>query len=283
MRALKTSSNTAIPLDAAYIDSTFLSLKYHRFPKQQDSVDAIIDLIKIWLQRNVQNIVVIRPPALYGYEFLFTQIVQKLNMKIHMSQATFNDYQFIPELDNCFDRSTVRRQRIHLCSSAECTPTRYKWDSKSLVCSPQIDAKHICIIRPTATKWNGLVAGAQITIPHESIPNVHFVCYSNHSSYEEINDLLTYLKPKNVQLNVVPRTSDGKSDMQACLQAIMKKYECEEMQCEDRNVHEERPISFGNILAKLTKSLKRENSSRLREREENDFVQLVAIKRRKRQ
>lgn len=282
MNAFKSlsSPNQLITLDSAYIDSTFLSPKYPMFPKQQQSIDQICEIIDVWLKKCDQNNIVIRPPAMYGYEYLFTQIAKKFKQKIHMSQQTYDDYKYVPEFDGSFDRDSLGQYRIHLCNSTECTADRYRWDSKSLVCMPNLDAKYICIIRPTAMKWNNLQTSDKISSLHEADPNVQFVCYSNHSSYGEISDFLKYLKPKKVKLNVVPNGT--KIELEECVRNILDRYQ-EKMEANKPNDNAGTSITFKNIPIKSSETNTGTIAQRRKRMENIDFqINHPVLKKRKR-
>lgn len=260
IRVLKPFANDDMSLDAAYIDSTFLSVKFPYFPTQRESVDATIRLIDDWLRQSKRNVIVIRPPALYGYEYMFKEIVDRFNQKIHMTQETINDYQYVPELDDCFHRGPKSDARIHLCKSRECTDDTYRWSSTSLACMPDVEAKYIRIIRPTAQRWENLHAKEEIVALHESKPNINFVCYSNHSSYYEIVDLLKYLKPKTVKLNVEPGDWNVRMEMRMCLKNIIEQYQvgCEKNDNEEQTAAEIL-MSFKNIPIADNCTVPREN------------------------
>ncbi|RUS82682.1 hypothetical protein EGW08_009585, partial [Elysia chlorotica] len=49
------------------------------------------------------------------------------------------------------------------------------------------------------------------------------VCYSMHSSYSEIQDLVSYLQPRHVWPNVVPASDDGPQQVQDRLNSFLEK------------------------------------------------------------
>lgn len=190
-----------IPLDYLYLDSTFLSVDYMHFPRQRESIQAIIRLTEKWLAKHDKNIVLLRPPAAYGYEFLLQQLSQHFGVKIHVTNATFKDYLHIPQFDMYMSNNRFRCGRIHLCST-----NPMKWQSKECPCLPtKLNEKHICIIRPTAMKWRRLTATDTCFEEHNEKTNVYSVCYSNHASLGEIEFFVRYLQPKAIKLNVVPK------------------------------------------------------------------------------
>lgn len=212
-----------IPLDYLYLDSTFLSVDYVYFPKQRESIQAIIRLTEKWLAKHDKNIVLLRPPAAYGYEFLLQQLSQHFGVKIHVTNATFKDYLHIPQFDKYMSNNRFRCGRIHLCAK---NPT--KWQSKECPClTTKLDEKHICIIRPTAMKWRKLNADDKCFEEHNETTNVYSVCYSNHASLGEIDFFVRYLQPKAIKLNVVPKNAKQIQKMYDILQEMTKEPESE--------------------------------------------------------
>lgn len=210
-----------IPLDYLYLDSTFLSVDYKHFPRQRESIEAIIRLTEQWLAKHDKNIVLLRPPAAYGYEFLLQQLSLHFGVKIHVTNATFKDYLHIPEFDMYMSNNRFRCGRIHLCAT---NPT--KWQAKECPClSSKLNEKHICIIRPSAMKWRRLNASDTNFEEHNETTNVYSVCYSNHASLEEIEHLVRYLQPKAIKLNVVPKNTKQIQKMYDILHEMTKDME----------------------------------------------------------
>lgn len=207
-----------ITLDYLYLDSTFLSTDYVYFPKQRESIQAIIRLTEKWLAKHDKNIVLLRPPAAYGYEFLLQQLSEHFGVKIHVTNATFKDYLHIPQFDKYMSNNRFRCGRIHLCST---NPA--KWQLKECPCLPsKLDEKHICIIRPTAMKWRKLNAADKCFEEHNEETNVYSVCYSNHASLGEIKSLVQYLQPRVIKLNVVPKNPKQIQKMYDIIQDMTK-------------------------------------------------------------
>lgn len=210
-----------ITLDALHLDSTFLSLDYMHFPKQRESIGAIIKLSENWLAKHEKNIVLLRPPAAYGYEFLLQQLSQHFGVKIHVTNATYNDYLHIPQFDMYMSDNRFHCGRIHLCAT---DPT--KWQLRECPClETKLDEKHMCIIRPTAMKWRHLKATDQCFEEYKGLTNVYSVCYSNHASMTEIEFFVQYLQPKSVKLNVMPKNTEQIQKMYNILQRFAKETE----------------------------------------------------------
>lgn len=193
------------------------------FPKQRESMQAIIRLSENWLAKDEKNIILLRPPAAYGYEFLLQQLSQHFGVKIHVTNATYKDYLHIPQFDSYMSNNRFRCGRIHLCAT-----NPVKWQLKECPCLPtKLNEKHICIIRPTAMKWRHLNATDTCFEEHNETTNVHNVCYSNHASLGEIEFFARYLQPKTIKLNVVPKNTEQMQKMFDILQKMTKEMDRE--------------------------------------------------------
>lgn len=235
IEALKKFQETA-ELDCLHLDSTFLSMNYLYFPRQCESVATILKLAETWLTANEANVVFLRPPAVYGYEYLLVKIAQHFKIKIHVSDTIFEDYLYIPILDDHISNNQLKCGRIHLCLSEG---GFNKWETKKSTCLPKIDDRCVRIIRPTAMKWENLCATDQIYEINTN--NTYFVCYSNHASLDEIKFLIQYLHPKLVKLNVVPKDRHQVNEMNHLLNEI-----CENVQ--------NKPKSQSELIPKINES-----------------------------
>lgn len=222
--------------------------------------------------------VVFRTPANYGYEYLLTEISKKFKQKIHIDRDAYKDYFFIPEFDNCFSQQLEQCGRIHLCS---CNSTEYSdrsWADRTIECLPDLDEQYVRVIRPTAMRWNGWDAEHKYHAVDSKDTNVVYVCYSTHSSYEEIRDFLSYLKPKAVKMNVMPNCANTRADMARYLDEIVNEYEMnEEISIENHSMTQEitvlSRIEFNNIQI---------NNIFCYEEKFDDVISRSKIKRRKR-
>lgn len=262
INAFKDVRGDIILLDSIYIDSTFLSSEYPNFPSQTQSNEQILKLTEDWLSMNQQNVVVLRPPANYGYEYLFGFLSEKLHQKIHIFKDTIKDYRCFPDLRGSVTDSIERENvRIHCCPS-----TNGDWKSLSLRCCPGLSAEFIKIIRPTAFRWNEWNESEKIH--HEIDKNLSFVCYSNHASFNEIKELINYLKPKRIEFNVLPVETKAANEVKSLIG--------EQIKDQAENFPSEMKFGgFKNILSRL------ENSKFVEEKKDEEKLLQYSIKRRK--
>lgn len=222
VQKVKTLKNSVGTINTIYVDSTFLSKAYKNFPSQIRSATVICDIIKEWLSKSSKHIVSLKMPARYGYELLFIEIGKRLKLKIHINESEMAKYRYIPELDNIFT-TLPNKSQIHACFDY------YNKNGKLLTCNPELDPAFIRVIKPTAMIWKEWEESFDLV--HKE-PNERFrVCYSNHCSRTEIRDFLTYLKPKNVQLNVMPTNSLKKQEMLDELDEIMGRVQSPSPEC----------------------------------------------------
>lgn len=236
---MKPLKNLVGLIDTIYIDSTFLDKEYTNFPEQIRSVETICDLINEWLAMSSKHVISLKMPARYGYERLFIEIGKMLKMRIHINDEEIQKYRYIAELDNIFT-TIPHRSRIHACFDY------YNKNGKYLTCSTNLDPALIRVIKPTAMIWKEWKESSEFV--KKEANEIIRVCYSNHSSLSEIRDFLLYLKPKNVELNVVPTDSRKKQEMLDTLSEIVGKMQPTNY-CRHDNIH----LSNWDNLSKLSK------------------------------
>lgn len=77
------------------------------------------------------------------------------------------------------------------------------WSSCSLPCGDRSDKLNVMVILPS-TMYFTMRLNLDLSHIVERKGFIHRVCYSFHSSYIEVKDLVTYLQPKYVRPNVKP-------------------------------------------------------------------------------
>lgn len=226
MEKMKPLKKLVGTIDTIYIDSTFLSTDYENFPEQYLSAITICNIIKDWLSKSAKHIISLKMPARYGYELLYIEIGKRLKSKIHINEEEMEKYRYIPELDDIFTTNT-KKSRIHACFDY------HNKNGKKLTCNPELDPSIIRAIKPTAMIWREWEESSDF-VKIEANDNVR-VCYSNHSSLSEIRDFLIYLKPKNVELNVVPTDPTKKQQMLDTVSRILA--EIPSTNCRHKSIH----------------------------------------------
>lgn len=208
---------------------------------QHESTAIVCNLIEKWLQRSSSHKVSLRTCARYGYESLFKCIYDRFRLPIHVNNSELIKYQYVPELDDCFTGNGAA-SRIHACFST----TNKK--SLQLCCDPNHDTKKILLIRPSAMIWTNWKPNEAIYKGELDEQSVH-VCYSNHASYTEIRDLLLYLKPKSIELNVMPKCTAARAEMNLEINNILAEYQTVKIENSNTElIALNSQISFSNIF-----------------------------------
>lgn len=240
------------------------------FPTQFESNKIICDLIDEWVRKGPEYVIIIRASARYGSECLFRDIYKRTRLKIHVNNSELERYLYFPELDECF--TTNENSQIHGCYS------HANRNSKYLTCQPNKDDKYVRVIKPSAFIWKNWKLSEPI-YRYDSDMKWCRVCYSNHSSFNEIRDFIMYLKPKRVKLNVEPNTYDKLCEYQKNLQDIMDTFASAN---EDKivggslNADYCEPIQFKNIQYKQS-IMRKSINARTIAMEDGDIVPDVSL------
>lgn len=121
--------------------------------------------------------------ARIGYEHLLMEIYKQLNQKVYIEESADMGFSFISELSRCIC-SNEMSSRISL---------RLKGNREE-------NKPNVLNIKISAMFWADWKKGDEIVL-REDKSNIR-ICYSTHSSFSEIQDLLSYLKPVKTNLNV---------------------------------------------------------------------------------
>ena len=189
-----------VDLDALYIDTTFYADETRFLPSRAVCVNAVEKIARDWLYSNKTNVVVVKTPYNYGYEFLLTNLSERLNTKILVHENTFNLYQFVTQISKIMT-TKPDNIRIHSCKRAH---------SKQLSdCSfySDLPESRILTIIPTAMFFKSPYITPSRLLKCESERVIRF-CYSTHASMEEIVLFVKSAKAKKIVPCVNPDSSE---------------------------------------------------------------------------
>ncbi|XP_050360239.1 protein artemis-like [Nymphalis io] len=176
-----------IKLDAMYVDTTFLDLKYEHFPKRSESVEKMIFEIRRWLNSNENNAIAIHTSAKYGYEYVFNEIYKQLHMKVFVSSEKWRFYSSIPKLVPGVTNNE-ESTRIHLCRNRSV-------DSSHTSCVQKCHNNYL-FIHLSAMKWQNYEDGkcSVSRVTRERLD----VCFATHCSKKEIEYFVDYFAPNKI-------------------------------------------------------------------------------------
>ncbi|KAI4494964.1 hypothetical protein M0804_001165 [Polistes exclamans] len=196
--------------DKIYLDTTFLNPDFSYLPSRKESITKIYEAIKEWLDQDPRNVVMLECSACYGSEFLFMELSKSLNMQIHVKDYVYDTYRSIaelaPHITNDFNSTP-----IHACT---------KKSDRSLKCRYNVSKENILIIVPSVLKWQGKDI-SKIAEWDEHRRSTFNVCYSMHSSYNELKAFIEYFDPVDVFPCVCPK--DQEKQIYDILNKIMTK------------------------------------------------------------
>ncbi|CAL1544237.1 unnamed protein product [Lymnaea stagnalis] len=199
-------------IDTMYVDTTFCIPEAYHIPTRSECLAAAVTLVSEWIKSSVLHVVNISCPAKYGYENFLASLAQKIGSKVHIPEWKVLLYEQIPDLKGYFT-SDPKKAQIHACSFKK---IKSAW--KSLPCGHHASDRmlfQVLNIR-LSTMWftsqSSRSRKEDLLVAPKSKVGIYRVCYSMHSSYSEIRDLVSYLQPKLVMPNVIP-VSDKSIDI----------------------------------------------------------------------
>lgn len=184
-------------LTKIYLDTTFLNPDFSTFPIRTDVITVMCNVIKQWLAQCPRNVVILECSANYGAEFLFIELSKFFGKPIHVKSDKYPNYYRIPDL------------RYHVTMDKNATPIhacmgKKECSGSSLKCRPDVLKKNILTIVPSTYKWKGKdtsVIGAWDNVRERTFN----LCYSMHSSFNELKAFIQYFNPEEIFPCVCPK------------------------------------------------------------------------------
>ncbi|XP_053974084.1 protein artemis [Hylaeus volcanicus] len=207
-----------------YLDTTFLDCDFPSLPTREESLIKMSSVIKKWIHTDPRNVVILECSATYGSEFLFVELSKMLNMKIHVTDFVYKNYCRIEQLFHHVTNDPSTTQ-IHAC-----TPKHY--NKSRLKCRNDVLDIHIMTIIPSVMKWRGKDTSIVGEWDKEK-KRTYNVCYSTHSSFDELKTFIQYFNASEIHPCVVKNGKEkemyrlldeirGKSDKQKTINQIYK-------------------------------------------------------------
>lgn len=193
-----------------YLDTTFLSTDFSSFPTRQESVFKMYEVIKNWISKDPRNVVILECSAIYGSEFLFVELSKMLNIKIHVRNDVFETYCRIAQL-SCYVTNDPYSTSIHACKK--------KISVSGLHCRSDVSNMNIMTVIPSVMKWrkkDTTIIGEWDKVKERTFN----VCYSTHSSFNELKAFVQYFEA----LEIYPCVIKTEEEEQVyCLLDIVKR------------------------------------------------------------
>lgn len=201
------------PLDALYVDTTFCNKTYIYFPTREQSLEAVESLVIPWITKGPDHVISFICPAQYNYEFLFVELFKKFGEKVHVSEQRLKKYKGIKIIEEAVT-CIATESKIHACGINQKGQKAIKVHNMPCgYCTEDGKPVNVRYIKPCAMSFKNLVPGKDIFI-YEGKDQIYKVCFATHSSLSEVRDIVHYLKPKNIYLNVIQnQTADEILDL----------------------------------------------------------------------
>ncbi|XP_009465567.1 PREDICTED: protein artemis [Nipponia nippon] len=185
-------------IQSVYLDTTFCDPKFYHIPSREECLNGILELVRSWTSLTRYHVVWLNCKAAYGYEYLFINLSEELGIKVHVNKLDM--FRNMPEI--LYHVTTDRHTQIHACRHPRDDDC---FRGNRLPCGMTCQngtPLRIISIKPS-TMWFGerIKKTSVIVRTGES---TYRACFSFHSSYSEIKDFLSYIRPVNVYPNVLP-------------------------------------------------------------------------------
>ena len=174
-----------LPVNHLYIDTTFCTESPSKFPSKEQSANTTTDLIREWISQGSSKKAVLQYNAKLGCEFIYERVSDSFSSKIYFGAEKHHLYQTLWGQDN-FSTSDPQSTQIHACArnSKCCDGENVRRIILSTMAFVEQDYK--------SNKFVKRMKG-----------NTFRVCYSIHSSLEELKAFILYVKPTQITPTVV--------------------------------------------------------------------------------
>lgn len=183
-------------ITSLYLDTTFASKNYYKFPVRKESSINLIKIIEEWLNKDPNNKICLWMPGYVGVEYAIVEVAKHFKNAIHVHKKKYEElYSSIADLDN-FVTPTLTNNKIHACSKNES-------HSDSINCLEL--NKNVKCVQLNALAFTTDVINTSGFVTTEN--NLTRVCYSSHSSCEELRSIVKFLNPNRLYFNVMVNQS----------------------------------------------------------------------------
>ncbi|XP_051856396.1 protein artemis isoform X3 [Antechinus flavipes] len=185
-------------IQSVYLDTTFCDPKYYQIPSRVECLNGILELVRSWITLSPYHIVWLNCKAAYGYEYLFTNLSEEFGTQVHVNKLDM--FKNMPDI--LYHITTDRYTQIHACRHPRVEEFFHGNRLPCGITSKNGTPLHIISIKPS-TMWFG-ERTRKTNVIMRTGESSYRACFSFHSSYSEIKDFLSYIRPVNVYPNVIP-------------------------------------------------------------------------------
>ncbi|XP_001515535.2 protein artemis isoform X1 [Ornithorhynchus anatinus] len=185
-------------IQSVYLDTTFCDPKFYQIPSREECLHGILELVRSWITLSPYHVVWLNCKAAFGYEYLFTNLSEEFGAQVHVNKLDM--FRNMPDILHHI--TTDRGSQIHACRHPRAEEF-LRWNR--LPCgmtSKDGTPLQVISIKPS-TMWFGERTRRTNVIVRTG-ESSYRACFSFHSSYSEILDFLSYIRPVNAHPNVIP-------------------------------------------------------------------------------
>ncbi|XP_044533843.1 protein artemis [Gracilinanus agilis] len=185
-------------IQSVYLDTTFFDPKFYQIPSRVECLRGILELVRSWITLSPYHVVWLNCKAAYGYEYLFTNLSEEFGTQVHVNKLDM--FKNMPDILHHI--TTDRNTQIHACRHPQAEEL-FRWNRLPCgIISKTGIPLHVISIKPS-TMWFGERTRKTNVIVRTG-QSSYRACFSFHSSYSEIKDFLSYIRPVNAYPNVIP-------------------------------------------------------------------------------
>ncbi|CAF4598084.1 unnamed protein product [Rotaria sp. Silwood1] len=216
------------PIDNIYIDMTFFRPEILHIPTREICCEALILWIKSLLSDKSNVNFHFKQSARVGYEQIFRALYDSLGMRVHVEQSQYDFFACLPIIQECLTTDSTTT-RLHACRTASSNYTQpcslfrncdkpirillsIMWFTEQIAASEllvEYHEYHSNFDQNLSKRCIGYQdygnESADVTFQDTYLN--YRLCYSLHSSFSEIIDVLKTLKPKRVTPIAAPLTT----------------------------------------------------------------------------
>lgn len=188
-------------LKSMYVDTTFCCPKVPSLPTRGETKASLIKIISMWILKGPNYMVHLKCKGRYGYEYIMKEVAKHFMMKIHVNHWRMKMCAKLNDMLKHFTTDASSTQ-IHCCYYGKISTN----SACHLPCDLQyINGERIKMITIVPSSLYFLKDG----IPKENhvwiqSQKLWRVVHSMHASYNEIREVVGYLKPQNIYPCVPP-------------------------------------------------------------------------------
>ncbi|CAF0924060.1 unnamed protein product [Rotaria sordida] len=216
------------PIDNLYMDMTFFRPEILHIPTREISCQALILWIKTLLSDKSNVNFHFKQSARVGYEQIFRALYDSLGMRVHVEQSQYEFFACLPIIQECLTTDPTIT-RLHACRTASSNYTQpcslfrncdkpiriflsIMWFTEQISASEllvEYHEYHSNFDQNLSKRCIGYqdYGNENTDITFQDTYLNYRLCYSLHSSFSEIIDVLKTLKPKCVTPIAVPLAS----------------------------------------------------------------------------